>query len=78
MGIERLIKDGWFNKNSGEFNIPLTQEETTKIKRGEEVVVEKDNKSFIIYIRQDSDLNRLTEADIIIREIPAAARPAEI
>lgn len=78
MGIERLIKDGWFNKVSGEFDLPLTKEQAESIKRGEEVVIEKDNKSFVVYIRQNSNPTNLKESDIVIREIPVAARSAEV
>jgi single-stranded DNA-specific DHH superfamily exonuclease len=72
MGLERLIKDGWLDKKK-QINLPLEPDHIKKIKNGEQVTIEKDNKSYVVYIRQDADMDNLTNSDLVIREIPPQA-----
>lgn len=74
MSIERLKKEGWFDKKEKkDVNLPLKEADFKKLKERKEVIIDSGDQTFLIYIREDADLDDLNEADLIIREIPRAA-----
>lgn len=78
MSIERFRNEGWFDNKTEEVSLPeLSSEQLLKIKNGEEVTVTNGREAFVIYIRKDVDQSKLSEADLIIRRIPAAALPPD-
>lgn len=70
MGIARLKKEGWFDKKREEVHLPdLSENQIQDIKNGKRVIIPSGDDVFLIYIKEDADLEKLSESDLIIRSI---------
>lgn len=69
MSVERLKKEGWFDKSGRIVDLNLTDSEVYQIKRGEEVTINQDGASYIVYIRKNANLDNVTQNDLVIREL---------